>query len=144
MLLDRYADFRVNVENLSKNLAKFENQHLSTMGIRGVHVLCLYHLDKNPAGMTASRLAAFCDVDKALISRIIGDLLSLDFIRRITPETVRYRARYVIAPNGRACLRQVTRWVIETIRQLKDEISDQELATFFKVMILMNRHLSDL
>lgn len=143
MLLDRYAEFRVNVENLAKNLAKYENARMAPMGLRGIHALCLFYLGHAPNGMTAASLAEACGVDKGLISRVIADLLSKDQIRRSTPENVRYRARYVLTADGQACLRQVTRFITHTMRELKDEITDEELATFFKVMLLMNRHLSE-
>ena len=91
--------------------------------------------------MTASELATACEVDKALISRVVAELLELGHIVHKNPERTKYRSKLILTPSGRACLRQVTLWVCEAIRELKNEITSDELNAFFKVMGILNRFL---
>ena len=141
MLIDRYALFRIYVENLSKNLQKYENGKMSSLSMRGIHALCLFQMGKRPDGMTAAELSAACEVDKALISRVVADLLELGHIVHKNPEKTKYRSLLVLTPSGKACLRQVTLWVCDAIRDLKEEITIDELNAFFKVIGILNRFL---
>lgn len=141
MLIDRYALFRVYVENLSKNLAKYENDKMSVLGMRGIHALSLFHLGNSEEGMTASELSVACAVDKALISRVTAELFEMGHITFKDPAKTKYRAKLVLTPSGRACLRQVTVWVCDAIRDLKSEITSEELNAFFKVIGILNEFL---
>lgn len=141
MLIDRYALFRIYVENLSKSLQKYENSKMSSLSMRGIHALCLFQLGKSQDGMTAAELSQACEVDKALISRVLSELLELGHVAHKNPEKTKYRSKLILTESGRACLRQVTRWVTEAIRDLKNEITSDELNAFFKVMAILNRFL---
>jgi len=141
MLIDRYALFRVYVENLSKNLSRYENEKMSALGMRGIHALALFHLGHHTDGMTGAELTAACAVDKALISRVTAELFEMGHIVYKDPEKTKYRAKLVLTPSGRACLRQVTLWVCDAIRDLKNEITIEELNAFFKVIGILNGFL---
>ncbi|MBQ7364750.1 MAG: winged helix-turn-helix transcriptional regulator [Clostridia bacterium] len=143
MLIDRYALFRIYVENLSKSLQKYENSKMSSLSMRGIHALCLFQLGKHPEGMTASELSQACEVDKALISRVVAELLELSHIAHKNPQKTKYRSKLVLTDSGKACLRQVTHWVCDAIRDLKSEITSEELNAFFKVITILNRFLDE-
>lgn len=143
MLIDRYALFRVHAESLSKNLQRYENSRMSSLGMRGIHGLSLFQLGRHPEGMTATELAAACGVDKALISRVTTELLEAGHVTYKDPEKSRYRAKLVLTDSGRACLRKVSFWICQSIHELKDEITGEELNAFFKVMMIVNRYLSE-
>lgn len=142
MLIDRYAQFRICVENLSKNLHDFENSKMSSLGMRGIHALSLFQLGHHPDGMTATELAAACGVDKALISRVTAELLEAGYVAHKDPEKSRYRSKLILTASGRSCLRRVTRWICQSIRELQDEITAEELQTFFRVMLVLNDYLN--
>ena len=141
MLIDRYALFRICIENMSKNLQKYENSKMSALSMRGIHALCLFKIGNSLDGMTAAELSVACEVDKALISRVLADLLELGHVAHKNPEKTKYRSKLILTESGRACLRQVTRWVTEAIRELKNEITSDELNAFFKVMEILNHFL---
>ena len=144
MLIDRYAQFRVNAESLSKNLQKYENSKMSSVGMRGIHALCLFHLGRHPQGMTVTELAAACEVDKALTSRVVAELLEGGYAAYKDPEQKNYRNKVVLTRRGKGCLRRVTLWVCDAIRDLKDEITRDELNTFFRVMMVLNNYLGSI
>ena len=143
MLIDRYAIFRVYVESLSKNLQKYENKVMSEMGMRGIHALCLFHLGKSREGLTATQLATMCHVDKALISRTVSELSESGDVVRDMSGKGKYRSRIQLTLKGRQCLRKVTLEICNSIRQMKDEITSEELETFYKVLVTLDRYLSD-
>lgn len=138
MLIDRYAQFRIHIENLSKNLQKYENSKLSSLGMRGIHALTLFQLSRRADGMTVTEIAAACEVDKALISRVVVELIEAGHVVYLEPETKNYRRKMVLTPRGRACLRRVTLLICSSIRDIKDEITVEELNAFFKVMMALN------
>jgi len=138
MLIDRYAQFRIHIENLSKNLQKYENSKLSSLGMRGIHALTLFQLSRRADGMTVTEIATACEVDKALISRVVVELIEAGHVVYLEPETKNYRRKMVLTPRGRACLRRVTLLICSSIRDIKDEITVEELNAFFKVMMALN------
>lgn len=140
MLIDRYAQFRVFAENLSKNLHKYENAKMSSLGMRGIHALSLFHLGRSNEGMTVTELAAACEVDKALISRVTDELIEGGNVTYKDPDKKNYRSKLVLTHKGRACLRRVTLWICDSIRELKDEISREELNAFFHVIEVLNKY----
>ena len=138
MLIDRYAQFRIHTENLSKNLQKYENSVLSSLGLRGIHALTLFQLSRRAEGMTVTEIAVACEVDKSLISRVVAELIEAGYVAYLDPETKKYRRQMALTPRGRACLRRVTLWICSAIRKIKDEITVEELNVFFKVLMTLN------
>ena len=88
--------------------------------------------------MTVTKIATACEVDKALISRVIVELIEAGHVVYLEPETKNYRRKIVLTPRGRACLRRVTLLICSSIRDIKDEITVEELNAFFKVMMTLN------
>ena len=127
-----------HIENLSKNLQKYENSKLSSLGMRGIHALTLFQLSRRSDGMTVTEIATACEVDKALISRVVVELIEAGHVVYLEPETKNYRRKIVLTPRGRACLRRVTLLICSSIRDIKDEITVEELNAFFKVMMALN------
>lgn len=142
MLIDRYAQFRIHIENLSKNLQKYENSKMASLGMRGIHALTLFQLSRRAEGMTVTEIATACEVDKSLISRVIVDLIDAGHVTYLEPETKNYRRKLVLTPRGRACLRRVTLLICSSIRDIKADITVEELNAFFKVMMALNNFFS--
>ena len=49
-------------------------------GLRAIHVMCLYYLNCNPAGLTSGALVKLTCEDKAAVSRALGLLRSKGYI----------------------------------------------------------------
>ena len=102
----------------------------------------MFQLGRRPDGMTVTEIATACEVDKALISRVIVELIEAGHVVYLEPETKNYRRKIVLTPRGRACLRRVTLLICSAIRDIKDEITVEELNTFFKVLMTLNNVFS--
>ena len=72
--LDRFIRFVLEVEKLDKAVQRTKNICMAQFGLRGGHVMCLCQLLRHPAGLTAAALARQCKVDRACVSRIVGEL----------------------------------------------------------------------
>lgn len=68
---DLFADFTVSVLKLNKLVQKIKTYEIEKYGLKPVHVMCIYHLYKNPHGLTAKELGELTLEDKAAISRAL-------------------------------------------------------------------------
>ena len=115
---------------------------MASLGMRGIHALTLFQLSRRAEGMTVTEIATACEVDKSLISRVIVDLIDAGHATYLEPETKNYRRKLVLTPRGRACLRRVTLLICSSIRDIKADITVEELNAFFKVMMALNNFFS--
>ena len=51
---DRFLRFSFAIDQIAKNLQKIKNEKLARFGLRSMHLMCLFQLDKNPDGLTAA------------------------------------------------------------------------------------------
>lgn len=68
---DLFLDFTVSILTLNKLVQKIKTIEIEKYGLKSVHVLCIYYLNKNPQGLTAKELVELTLEDKAAISRAI-------------------------------------------------------------------------
>ena len=77
---ERYVRFCMAVEQMAKTLQKYKNEKLAAFGLRSMHLMFMFQLHQSEDGLTGTELAAICSVDKAFISRVTGELISLGYV----------------------------------------------------------------
>ncbi|MDE5592539.1 MAG: MarR family transcriptional regulator [Clostridiales bacterium] len=66
-----FEDFTTAILSLNKLVQKIKTLEIGRYGLKSIHVMCLYHLNKNPQGLTAKELVDLTLEDKAAISRAL-------------------------------------------------------------------------
>lgn len=77
---DRFDSFTYLILKLSKIIQKIKNVEVEEFGLKAIHVMCIYHLNQNPRGLTASEIVALTLEDKAAISRALNLLKEMDIV----------------------------------------------------------------
>ncbi len=71
---ERFDLFVSLICQLNRSIRRIKGFEMRELGLRGVHVMILFHLHLHPEGLTQTRLATLCAEDKATISRAVQDL----------------------------------------------------------------------
>ena len=81
-MIQRFDAFVSGITSCYKYIQKIKSMEMTEFGLKGTHVMCLYYLRQNPAGLTASQLCGLCAEDKAAISRTVSELRSQEVARK--------------------------------------------------------------
>lgn len=68
---DLFVDFTGSILALNKLVQKIKTYEIEKFGLKPIHVMCIYYLNKNPQGLTAKELVELTLEDKAAISRAL-------------------------------------------------------------------------
>lgn len=71
---DLFERFTISILKLNKLVQKIKVYEMKKFGLKSVHVMCLYYLNLNPEGLTASDLVKLTLEDKAAISRALATM----------------------------------------------------------------------
>lgn len=142
---DGFIRFSLATDTILKNIQKYKNEQLSAYGLRSMHLMFLYRLDKAEDGMTPGELAQSCSVDKAFISRITTELKNLGYVdysaERPSFGRLRYKKRLSLTEAGRHVMEAVNTKVCEAVDKISEGISPEQLETFYTVLALMDSNL---
>ena len=131
-MTERFTTFTIRISRLNKLIQKLKTDGMGRFGLKGVDTLCLYLLGLE-GSMTFGEIAQHCDLDPALVSRTLSGLTRKGMVRK-DGEPGKYRTPYTLTEEGRALTQQITS-IIHTVQTQADEgISQEELATFYRVL----------
>lgn len=138
---ERYVRFCIAIEHMAKTLRRYKNEKLSEFGLRGMHLMFLFQLDKEKEGLTVSELAVSCAVDKGFISRATSDLIAKGYVEYKNKVGSRYRNKIILTDLGRHVMDQLNSVIDTTISLVTDEVSAEDFVTFYKVLDSIEKNL---
>ena len=100
---DGFMRFSRATDAIIKNLQRYKNEKLQSFGLKSMHLMFLYSLDKAKDGLTAGELSEVCGVDKAFISRMTAELKKTGYVVYSETKPVRfhYKKKLVLTEYGR-------------------------------------------
>lgn len=141
--MDRFDTFAGSILELNRYLQKLKDMEMKPFGLRANHVMCLYHLGKNPRGLTVTELAEACREDKAAVSRCLSQLLQRGLVGGNFPENKRsYRTRITLTASGRELVEQIYQKVDAALVGGSTGMTQQQRETFYATMELIIKNLS--
>ena len=88
-MFNRFEQFTTAISQINKSVQRIKSTEVNSYGLKANHVMILFQLKKNPAGLTPSQLCENCEVDKAAISRSLKELTGK---RNRTAENTAFRS----------------------------------------------------
>jgi len=143
MMEDRYIKFSLTVEQLAKNLQKLKNARMAEFGLRSVHVTCIVRLGQTVEGLTSAQLSEACDVDKSLVSRVIGELQEKGFVTYEVCDKI-YRRRIQLTESGMEVFYSLRHIIYEAVDAVRGTISDRDVEVFYSVLNYFDRNICEL
>lgn len=138
-MIERFDIFTTTITQIYKSLQKIKNREMTEVNLKGIHVMCLFRLNRNPDGMTLTALSAACEEDKAAMSRTVSELAGLGYVK--TAEGRRYRAPVVLTDSGREVAAKIDDMIISAVNAGGDGLTDEERSVFYKTLTLISNNL---
>ena len=140
---NRFLTFHRNFDSILKDIKKKEMLYMSEYGLRSVHVGCLLRIKHSERGMTVTELAKISNTDKALISRVIKELLSDGFVTTKTAgEDNSYRKKYYLTEKSEHIVSDIDEDIGEYMAQARVGISDEDMQKFYETLATLTRNIS--
>lgn len=130
---DHFFQFAVAISRLNKLVQKLKTKGMGHFDMKAAHTLCLYQLINAEEGMTFSQVAEGCDLDPALVSRVLQLLVARNMVYK-DGAPGKYNARYRLTPEGEAVGRQLQIWVARVQRRADVDIAPGDLKVFYRVL----------
>ena len=101
-MIERFENLTAGVSQIYRSIQRIKKHRMTSMGLKGTHVMCIHYLNLHPEGLTATDLCNLCREDKAGISRSLSDLEAQGFIAYGTSQgQKKYRAKAQLTKEGR-------------------------------------------
>ncbi len=138
-MIQRFDAFVSGITSCYKYIQRIKSMEMTEFGLKGTHVMCLYYLRQNPAGLTASQLCGLCAEDKAAISRTVSELRSQGYITSLSQKA--YRAMLTLTSAGQDLARKFDSLIEGWVTAGGDGLSDEERFDFYKSLSIISENL---
>lgn len=126
---DLFVDFTVPVLSLYKTVQKIKAVEVEKYGLKSVHVLCIYYLDKNSSGMTAKELTEATLEDKAAISRALKILQEKGYVSYLNNSR---NSVVLLTEEGRKLSDEIGERIKLAVAAVSMDFTEQERSFFYK------------
>ena len=138
-MIQRFDAFVSGITACYKYIQRIKSMEMTEFGLKGTHVMCLYHLLRNPSGLTAAQLCGLCAEDKAAISRTVSELRSRGYITTISEKA--YRAMLTLTAAGQELARKFDHLIEGWVSAGGEGLSDEERTVFYKALCAITENL---
>ena len=138
-MLHRFSAFVGGITECYKYIQRIKAAEMTEFGLKGTHVMCLYYLRRNPAGLTAAQLCGLCAEDKAAISRTVSELRSRGYITTLSEKA--YRAMLTLTAAGQELARKFDQLIEGWVTAGGDGLTDEERVDFYKSLSAIAENL---
>ena len=135
-MFNRFEQFTTAISQINKSVQRIKSTEVNSYGLKANHVMILFQLKKNPAGLTPSQLCENCEVDKAAISRSLKELTGKGFVREAEPDGRKYRIPLVLTASG-------TDAAQSAVEIGGAGLTDRQRAEFYHSLLLIARNLEE-
>jgi len=144
-MVNRFEKLTTGISQIYKSIQKIKRHHMSSLGLKSTHVMCIYYLDSCPDGLTAADLCHMCGEDKAGISRILSELERHGFIQyEESGDSKKYRAKARLTPNGKRYAARINKLILQTVIDAGDNITDEDREIFYRVLSTISKNLNQI
>lgn len=140
-MIRKYELFSSSVSCLYHDIQKIERVEMANFGLKGPHAQVLMVLNRYPEGITSTALCAYCEKDKAAVSRSVAELEQKGLLKRSLQNGSSYRALLVLTEQGLAAANAVSDRVRQAVEQAGEGLTDDQREVFYNVLGLIAGNL---
>ena len=141
-MVDSFERFGQMLSNASKSLYRLKSRYMSKYGLSSTHTVCLRKLYENPQGLTKSEIADTCEIDKAQITRIIGELIDKNYVESDSSKKT-YNRKFVLTEIGKNITNEINDAVASIVEFVDLDIPREDIEHFYAVFEKINKKLRD-
>ena len=142
MVGDSFERFAQMISSATKLLYRLKSRCMSKYGLSSTHTACLRKLYDEPRGLTKSEIADVCEIDKAQITRIIGELIAKNYVEDDLSEKT-YNRKFFLTESGRRITEEVNKTVDDIVKYVNGGIPKDDIEHFYSVFGEINKKLRD-
>lgn len=143
-MIDRFEAFVSGITICYKYVQRIKSAEMTEFGLKGTHVMVLFHLNRHGEGLTATQLCTLCAEDKAAISRTLADLVEKGYV--CSPDDTgkrKYRALVQLTPAGEAVSEQIIALISQWVGTGGDGLTEQQRDTFYYALGVIANNLRE-
>lgn len=116
----------------SKSLTKVKNKGMAKYGLGSTHTMCLRKLYTAPNGLTRTQLSEACSLDKAQITRVVGELVKKGYVCE-SSERSSYKRHVMLTDEGKRITTDIFEIVLAVNEAVSGDISEADISKFYEV-----------
>lgn len=141
---DTFTQFSDAVYEIWRTIRKMERQEIEQFGLKHGHAQILRTILHSPEGITATKLCAACEKDKAAVSRILAELSDAGLVYRKTERGNHYRAKVCLTEQGSRIVSQVEECSRRLLSQASTDLQERQLQATNETLIVLAENLRKL
>ena len=135
-----FEHFTITILRLNKLVQRIKNFEMQEYGLKTIHVMCVYFLDSNPEGLTASELTKLTLEDKAAISRALKVLKEKNYVRY---DSNRYNADIRLTDEGKGLASLITKKADAAVSAGSYDFTDEQRNLFYRELATIANNLEN-
>lgn len=135
---DLFERFTISILKLNKLVQRIKVYEMKKFGLKSVHVMCLYYLNANPDGLTASELVRLTLEDKAAISRALATMRAQDYVEY---DAASHNAPVHLTQKGKHLAEYIVGRAAAAVRAGSADFSDEEREFFYNSLVTISDNL---
>lgn len=136
---NRFEKFTYLTFKITKLIQKIKNVDVEELGLKAVHVMCIYYLSKNSEGLTSKSLVDLTLEDKAAISRA----LSLLKKKNLIDYKGGYNELITLTSEGDKVAKYIENKSEEALNESSLDISEEDRNVLYKTLDKIERNIED-
>lgn len=134
MMYSRFEQFSFVISSIYRYIQKIERAEMVRYGFKGAYAQYLAALRRHPDGLTATQLCEACDLDKAAVSRVVGEMEQRGLVVRQNAGDSRYRARILLTDEGHRAADYVRERAEIAVQEVGKNLSDEDRKVFYAAL----------
>lgn len=143
-MIKRFEQFSSAFSSIYRYIQKIEREEMEKHGLKGAFAQYLMALHRHPDGMTASQLCEACDMNKAAVSRAIGEMEETGLVCKKSEGETSYRAPLFLTERGREIVQFVYDRGIVAVEKGGQGLSEDDRRAFYAALQLIAGNLQRL
>ena len=136
-MVDRFENFTYHILKIGKLIQRLKTLEVEEYGLKAVHVMCIYCLNKSINGLSSKELVEYTLEDKAAVSRALNLLKEKGLVDY---EANKYNGLIHLTSSGKKIAQEINRKSLEALNKSGIELNDDERAFLYQTLdqILFN------
>ncbi len=135
---DVFVDFTLSILRLNKLVQKIKTYEIEKYGLKPIHVMCSYYLNKNPKGLTAKELSELTLEDKAAISRALKMMQEKGYV---TYDPNRRNSTIKLTEDGKQFTSMICARAEKAVAAGSMDFTEEERNFFYQSLDVINENL---
>lgn len=137
----RFELFTGLMNRAAKSIQRIKAVKMKQYCLSAAHTTCLCKLaEAGEEGLTQGQLTALEGMDRAQISRVLGELRQRGYVA-LSDQVGHYRRRHFLTPAGRETAAEIQRIILEINRSVSDAIPQEDIDTFYRTLRTISQNL---